>query len=475
MVILPILRRFSKILLLIIIFSFLYSFISIVKYNHFQTSLDLAIYVQTFWNYAHLKLPYVTLYPTNGDLVWVDHFSPSLFLLTPLFLLWQDPRMLLIIQSTLFMLGAYPIYRFSFDKFKSEALSISFAIVYIVFFGTQFALTTDFHEANIAAAFFPWIFWFMFRKQWSIFLILSLISLGFKEDVPIYMATIGVYMFISGLNKKIGMFLSVISIFYFFIISHYIMPIFVHYYQRPTTAPYFSIEYLNPIYIFFNSPIKIKTMILIFTNFLVLPIFSGYFLILPLIHLFINFTSPGLSGRWDIYMHYRVYLASIMSFAAIIGLANIISKYQYLKRKSVKIIIAILLIGLSVVFDGVLHLPLNTLLKPQFYRSESWMNDLDGLIKQIPPQASLLTTNQILAHAANRPNIKFYNYDVNDLKKLEQYEYILLDLRLNQSIINFWYSKKDISEMTSSIRFLIDNHLYEQYSKKNDAVLFKRL
>src|SRR5258708_19165855 len=86
---------------LILLFGALYSFIAITKYLHYQTGLDLAIYVQTFWFYTHFKLPYVTLYPTFGDLVWADHFSPSLVLLTPLYFLWKDPSALLLFQSFL--------------------------------------------------------------------------------------------------------------------------------------------------------------------------------------------------------------------------------------------------------------------------------------------------------------------------------------------------------------------------------------
>src|SRR4051812_25966607 len=66
---------FEKYVIFILIFLFaaLYTFIGITKYLHYQTGLDIAIYVQSMWFYTHLKLPWVTLYPTFGDLVWADH------------------------------------------------------------------------------------------------------------------------------------------------------------------------------------------------------------------------------------------------------------------------------------------------------------------------------------------------------------------------------------------------------------------
>ena len=93
---------------LIGLFGSLYSFIAITKYLHYQTGLDIAIYIQSMWFYTHFQLPYVTLYPTYGDLVWADHFGPSLILLTPFYMLWKDPRMLLILQSFIFDPGFAP-------------------------------------------------------------------------------------------------------------------------------------------------------------------------------------------------------------------------------------------------------------------------------------------------------------------------------------------------------------------------------
>src|SRR6185369_7846354 len=307
------------IFLMILVFGILYTIIAITKYIHYQTGLDIAIYVQSMWFYTHFQLPYVTLYPTNGDLVWADHFGPSLMLLTPIYALWQDPRMLLIIQSFAFVSGAYPIYRFAKEQLKSNFLALSLAFVFLTYFGVQFPLTFDFHLGTMAAAFLAWILWAMFKSKWKTFIILSVVASGFKEDMPLYVAALSVYLILSRRNWKLGLVMFPIFFGYAYVVTEKIMPSLAHLAFKSFSLSYFSLrpDYLDTV--FFNSSIKLNTMFLTFSNLLFLPFLSGFFLMMPFAHFFINFSNPDFPGRWGIYLHYRGYSAAMIIFCAILG------------------------------------------------------------------------------------------------------------------------------------------------------------
>lgn len=455
--------------IILVFFAFIYAFVAVVKHNHFQTGLDFGIYVQTFWSYIHLLSPHVTFYPTYGDLVWADHFTPSLILLAPFYLVWSDPKMLLILQAVLFVLGAYPIYRFSKETLKSEFLSLSIVLSYLLFFGTQFALTFDFHAATYSAIFLPWMFWFMFKSQWKRFIIFFLLTMGAKEDTPLLLSAVSVYLIISRKNVPLGITLSAFSFIYFLIVTKYLMPSFSYLSAKTFNTPQLPTNIIDiPLYLI-NSPIKIKTIFLSLLSFLFLPLLSGWFFLIAIAHFFINFISKEFTGRWDIFLHYRVHLSSILTFSTILGIKRILDFRMKKERKKVVIkAIGLSLVSIIIILDIVLHLPLNSLFKPNFYQKEQWMLDNLEVIKKIPENAYLLTQNNLAPHVANRKNLSYFP------KNLPKADYIFVDLHENQPIINFWLSGTQ-AETSKEIYGLVEDKEFKVLYQKGQSMLLKRI
>lgn len=450
-------------------FAFLYSFIAITKYLHFQTGLDLAIYVQTFWFYIHLLLPRVTLYPTYGDIVWTDHFSPSLFLFTPFYLLFRDPRILLIFQSVFLCFGAYPLFRFTREYLESTILAFALTFVYLVSFTVQYPLTFDFHMATIAAAFLPWILWSMFREKWKTLIFLSILASGFKEDMSIYIAAIGIYLFISRKKWKLGLCLAVIGTAYVLYITKILMPSLASAAVKTYYFPYLELNSNFFISVLFDSPIKQTTMLFSFINYLLLPFLSGSFFFLPVIHFFINFANHDFPERWGLYMHYRSYLGPILAFATVIALKNLMKiKPKIFNISRTKVLFSIVFVANALFLDIYLHLPLNTLLKKQFYYDEPWIADNNSVIKQIPVNAYLLTTNHLFPQTAFREHIFEYP------KNLQKAEYILLDIRKNQPAIDYWLTAGNEVDYQSKIARLLETNALTITAKSNEIILLKR-
>lgn len=466
----PFLEKYL-IFVLIGLFTCLYSIIAITKYIHFQTGLDLAIYVQTFWYYSHFHLPFVTLYPTYGDLVWADHFTPSLMLLTPLFWIWRDPRMILIFQSLAFTTAAYPIFRFAKKQLKHTFFAYALAFMFLTFFGVQYPVTFDFHEANMAAALLPWVLWSMFEGKWIIFVVLASIMSGFKEDAPLYVSGLATYLIVTRKNWKLGLPLLVLSFSYFLLVTEILMPSFAHNAAKVFSTSYFSFTFQYLWSVFFNSPIKIHTMLLSFYNFLFLPLLAGPFLILPFVHFFINFSNPDFPGRWGIYLHYRGYLAAIFGFGTVLGYLNLLKwKPTWFKRNKVKTCFAILVILNAFFMDVTLHLPLNIFAKKQFYYQEPWIKDNERVIQHIPANAYVVTMNSLAPQIALRENIFYYPQNVNKA------DYIFVDLHPNQPPVSFWLTSDtsdNEGQLREEIMQLVKENTYSIYYQSGDAFLLK--
>lgn len=456
--------------ILIAFFGLVYSFVAIIKHLHFQTGLDLAIYVQSFWSYSHLALPRVTLYPTFGDLVYADHFTPSLVLLAPIYFLFPDAKTLLVLQSFLFCLGAYPIFHFAKEISKSKFFAYCLILAYFLFFGTQFALTFDFHSAAYSAIFLPWLFWFLFKKQWKTFIIFALLTMGAKEDMPLLMAAVGAYLVFSKTNFKVGGILILISLAYFVVVTKFLMPSFSILSAKTYNTPELPHNISGWLTMLFDSPVKVRTIFLSMLSFAFLPLISGWFAIIWLAHFVVNFVSAQFSGRWDIFLHYRVHLGAILCFSSVLA-AKRISALKHLNRykKIIPKILGVAIVLLIIFLDYYLHLSLNTVFKPQFYKSENWMENNFAVMKKIPPDAYLLTQNNLAPHVANRKNIFYYP------KNLDKSDYLFLDLRPNQLIINFWASENSEAEVIKNIHHLLVDGSFKIYYQKGDAILLKRV
>ena len=118
---------------------------------------------------------------------------------------------------------------------------------------------------------------------------------------------------------------------------------------------------------------------------------------------------------------------------------------------------------ISIALDVFLRLPLNTLGKRNFYEEEAWMKNLYDVMEKIPPGAYLLTQNNLFPHLANRKNI--YEFPLH----MEDAEYVFLDLRPNQPIINFWLS----GDQSSILEMLKKSDNLKPVYRKGDAVLFE--
>jgi len=171
-----------KLLAVFTLFAIIYCLISLVNHYQLRTyALDLGMYNNALYSFAHFKNAYFTLGIDGIEMPFLGtHFSVILIFLSPFYFVFGSYT-LLIIQIIAILAGGFAIYKYSKIQFSSN--SIIPLIILIQFFsiwGIYSALSFDFHCNVIGAMLVPWFIYYLERRkliQASIFLLLVLFSM----------------------------------------------------------------------------------------------------------------------------------------------------------------------------------------------------------------------------------------------------------------------------------------------------------
>ena len=156
-----------------------------------STTYDLGIKAQVIWN------------TWQGD--WFassvevthylgDHVQLIFLLLAPLFGLWQDVRVLLLVQAILLSLGALPVYRIARRHLADPLLAALFSAVYLLFPLLGFVNRFDFHPVVFTIPFFLLAYDLLEGDHpgWaSLFIVLAL---SLREEVGLTVFAFGLYV-----------------------------------------------------------------------------------------------------------------------------------------------------------------------------------------------------------------------------------------------------------------------------------------
>lgn len=200
-------------LLLIIAFALFFGAVAVQQHRAFQTNgLDLGNVDQALWNTAHGRwFQFTLMTPLQSRLAL--HVEPILLLLLPLY--WLNlggPAALLAIQAAVVALGAWPLYQialrnspFTINYSSQQPLSSStlhllsaslcliFPLTYLLLPTLESAVLFDFHAVTLAPTWLLFAFLALEQGHNRRFLGYCLLALACKEDMPLVVATLGLY------------------------------------------------------------------------------------------------------------------------------------------------------------------------------------------------------------------------------------------------------------------------------------------
>lgn len=466
-----------------------FSYVSILKYNNFiYNDFDLAIDVQVLWNICH-----GSLYSSIHQMVFLgNHMRVILFLIAPIYVIFQSPILLLVLQSIALGLGAYPIYKIASEELNKK-FALIFAFAYLFYPALGYLNLYEFHPVAFAACFLLFMFYYLRKNNFRMFLIFAILAMFCQENIALIIIMSGLYAFISKKSARWIIFPVVLGAIYFWLCIFFIQPHF-------NNGDISYISLYNHFGQSFPEIIKniilhpINTLCFILTKWKILFMFQ---LLGPLC--FLSLLSPAvllislplllqhlLSSRiteWVIYYHYTAELIPFIFISAIYG-AKRVMMINIFKNWTI-----------FMVFFTAVILFSNIMLGPHFYYIpalwRTFENDpmdyhRDRLIKLIPEDASVVATFQFQSHLANRKKLYSFHHISTGVTTLSEYanlkikydvpediEYVLIDfddpLTFSGSYYGFYRRGQEISIK----RFLKDRN-FGILDMAERIVLFKK-
>ena len=392
-----------------LVFFAAYSTLSIVRYLHYESyGFDLGINDQTVWRYSRFEAPLTTIDPFPDRTKLDTHVELVYAIISPSYWLWSTRKMLLLVSAFIVCSGGISAFLLSRSRLKNLPLSFSIMFSYLMFYGLQNAVWFDVHSSNFAAAFLMWFIYFLDGKRSKAAILFFFLAITAKENIALYTLTIAL-LYLIRRRSKIVIGFATASILY-------LLFIYLIYFPHIVNLPYLYsnksglLSNLNPYYLI-NTKEKITTIFYSFASFGFLPLLNP--LTLPLI--FAHFTTffviaSDLPGAQGLYGHYRVTLAPLFVWSTVVTVGT----FRFLNNKY----IAFYLVLCTLFLQYSLHLPLSYLTKEWFWKkpaSETYINTL--IERYLPPDASVVSQNNITPHISHRDKIYTLYYDSKNFPK----------------------------------------------------------
>jgi len=205
-------------------------FKSSLRLNYFRyatfnsNKFDLGIMAQTVWNTAHGRFfEFTDHYGTNMSQAGT-HTDYLMILFAPLFLIWEDPRLLLFVQSLILVSGALPLYLLARKKLGSDWLGLVWGLAFLVYPAIGFLLRSDFHSVTLTIPLFLWSFYFFGKNQLAPFWVCIILALLGKEEVSLIVFMLGLYIWLVRKKQRLGVMVSLAGLFWAFLSFAVIIP-----------------------------------------------------------------------------------------------------------------------------------------------------------------------------------------------------------------------------------------------------------
>ncbi len=440
-------------------FGILISFISLYNHYSFKTfTYDYANYNFAFWDYSHFRLSPL---PTFRGNFLQDHFSFTLMYFIPVYwiLNWlTGTYTLIIIQDALILVAAW--YSHKLIKLKTENLWLTSGVIlyFFLLFGRYSAFGTDVNLAIMSACFIPVFLYYFEVKKYLVALIILILSLFSRENIPIWFVFIFAVLIITHWKDKKAVLFSIIGIFISIAFFVLLFKVFIPNLETPGveyalfnyaalgSGPGEAIAYIiqhpiEAVKLFFINHLENPEYNKVKLEFYLVYMVSGGFVLFAKPKYFIWFipivAQKVLNDdpfRWGLATYYSAEVVTLLPLSVFLALSSFKSKQ--LQNILVGIVCAASL-GTTIhkMDSNNQEIPWTFYKKKikfydkSFYETPFNIKQVNQILKKIPKDAKVSSSNVITPHIAQRQFIYFFPA-VNDA------EYIVFSMNDNNYLLS---------------------------------------
>jgi uncharacterized membrane protein len=407
-----------------IIYFIYFSIASILRYDNYYTGrFDLGNMAQTVWNTFHGN--FFMLTDPNGTREvsrLAFHADFILILLAPFYLIWEDPRMLLIIQSGVLALGGIFVYLLAKDVLKNKTISLILAFCYFLNPAVNYTNLYDFHAVTFATTFLLAAFYFIQKKNYVLVAVFLLLAGLTKEQVWFINSLIGGYIFFFKKERAIGLTTAIISGIIFYILIWIAIP-------NALGDQHFALEYYSDFgdspdaiikNILLNPVQTIQTLLLkdrvdyfrqLFFPLGYVSLLSPFYLVFAGPDMLINF----LSKNPTLHQIYYQYSATVTPFIFISTISAIAFIRKRLPEIPLHFFTVFILITSLISARTYGPLPISEKANLAMFKEPLEIrSSVDKYIAEIPTEDSVSASNNIASHLSHRRNIYVVPQGINN-------------------------------------------------------------
>ncbi|EKD96082.1 MAG: hypothetical protein ACD_24C00195G0003 [uncultured bacterium] len=408
----------------LIVYVLVFSYLTILRHNAFVSNFDLANMDQTIWNTLNGR--FFSLSSPDGTLSRLSvHADFILILLSPIYLLWSDVRMLLITQTFFLAGGAIPIYLLARKVLKRNFTSLAISWLYLLYPGLQWVNFYDFHPVSLSIPFVLSAFYSSYIKKWGWYFFFAFLAVITKEEISLVVSMIGVLQFFLYRERKIGVLSFLVGLLWFPLMVFWVIPNF-----GPSGQHWaFDVWFKSPkdqvsqqglwgwfsLFGVYFSPEALLYYFRLLKSLFFLPLLGFPFLLLSFPDLSINLLSSFPEMRSTI-LHYDSGLIPGLFIALIFGVRKTFILIEKLVPKlSLKIVNKeklLISLFLSLAFFISIRngpLPISPFCWCSVYLVGDNEKKFANVLAQIPPTASIAASREIRPHLSQREHA--YNLD----------------------------------------------------------------
>jgi uncharacterized membrane protein len=473
-----------------IAYSAIFSYLSILKNSAYQSyAWDLGIFNQALWTTTHNGRFFFTTveqYIVPSGSFFGTHFSPVLFLVLPIYALFPSPNTLLVIQSCVLALAAFPIYLSARRELKNANLAAIVSCSYLAYPFVQGINWFDFHVEAFLPLFFGFSFYYLRMENWKRFILFILLSLAVIEQTAVVVAFIGIYLLLrygeglkALLQKRVGFQVKLAVPFVIIVLAvawytvqaglkNTFFPVNPDELSIYNASSHWSVLGLtgNPLYlplylaqhptglvaaVEYDALLKAAFILSLFAPLLFLPLKNRYVLIAT------SWLVPVLLSNYPPYYEigdqYPAFIIPFVFAAMLLALRSLdLHRWPRITLRKICSLILISSLAFSIAmgpYSPLSHSTIQLLPFPSFASSILQENNhtasLNAMVALVPSNASILTQSNIFVHVSSRLNAYVAPWDdstfsssqafaqyINTL--LNESTFVLLDVHPGYSI-----------------------------------------
>ena len=173
-----------------------------LRHYYFHSGGDLANQHQVVWNSSQGRF-FARSMEVSNDLA--DHVRPYLLLLSPIYLFFPSPYVLLVFQALVLALGVVPLFLLAKRKLGSPSAALAIAICFLAYPPLGFINRFDFHAEVIAIPLLLSAYERIDAGDWkkaAVFMVLALLG---KESIGVSVAALGITVAIFNGDRRFGL------------------------------------------------------------------------------------------------------------------------------------------------------------------------------------------------------------------------------------------------------------------------------